>query len=82
MPKEVIDEAMDKKMIHIVESGREGLSTSGVLWEIREELERETKVPLRICIPALGSAAWGDLTGQVGYRVMKVTKETAATNGI
>jgi len=35
-----------------------------VLREISEELERDIKLPLRICIPALGSAAWGDLTPQ------------------
>lgn len=66
MPKEVIEEAVDKKMVHFVESGTQGLTTNGVLEEISKELERETMVPLRICIPALGSAAWGDVTGQVG----------------
>jgi len=80
VPKEVIEEAVDKKMVHYVESGTKGLTTTGVLGEIYNELERDTTVPLRICIPTLGSAAWGDLTGQVGC-MMEVTKETGATNG-
>ncbi|KIM48024.1 hypothetical protein M413DRAFT_439717 [Hebeloma cylindrosporum] len=64
VPREVIEEAVDKKMVQFVDSGREGLSTSRVLGEISKELERDTTVPLRICIPGLGSAAWGNLTGQ------------------
>jgi elongator complex protein 4 len=77
VPKEIIDEAVDKKMVQFVESG---LTTGRVLVEICKELERDTTVPLRICIPGLGSAAWGDVTGQVGC-MMEVTKETGATNG-
>jgi hypothetical protein len=76
VPKEVIDEALGKKMLHYVQN----LSISHVLKEMSEELERDTTLPLRICIPALGSAAWGDLTPQVGY-MMDVTKETVPTNG-
>jgi len=76
VPKDVIDEALDKKKLHFVQN----LSMNQVLQEISEELERDIKLPLRICIPALGSAAWGDLTPQVGY-MMDVTKETLPTNG-
>ena len=76
MPKDVVNEALDKKMLHFVQD----LSISHVLGEISEELERDTTIPLRICVPALGSAAWGDLTPQVGY-MMDVTKETVPTNG-
>lgn len=63
MPQEVLAEAKQGNRLVFVEVGQ-GLG--GVLNALRQALEAERAVPLRICIPGLGSPAWGDLSSEVG----------------
>ncbi|KAF8973749.1 Elongator complex protein 4 [Flammula alnicola] len=64
VPEEVIAEALEGKRLHLVDVGFQSLSTVAVLGEISRQLTTDGSVPLRICIPALGSPVWGDLTPQ------------------
>ncbi|KJA26157.1 hypothetical protein HYPSUDRAFT_199363 [Hypholoma sublateritium FD-334 SS-4] len=61
VPQEVLAEAIAGNRLTFVDVGQ-GLA--GVLGALRRALGAEGAVPLRICIPGLGSPAWGDLSSQ------------------
>ncbi|KAF9480055.1 hypothetical protein BDN70DRAFT_993009 [Pholiota conissans] len=61
VPEEVIAEAVGERRLTFVEVGRR---VEDVLRSIAQELAMENALPVRICVPWLGTPAWGDLTPQ------------------
>lgn len=68
IPAEVVDAATTSKQLTTVDPSQER-SVQHVLGRIAQKLgpeeELTSRKPLRICIPSLGSPAWGDLEPQV-----------------
>ena len=65
VPEDLIESALETKRLHFVKVGSEDVSTARILGALSNHIEAETSVPMRICIPGLGSAGWGDLGPQV-----------------
>ncbi|KAF8912849.1 Elongator complex protein 4 [Gymnopilus junonius] len=64
VPEDLIEEALQIKRLHFVKVGSEDVSTAQILGKISSYIKTETSRPMRICIPGLGSAGWGDLGPQ------------------
>lgn len=64
VPEAVVNEAIASKQLHMVDVER-CTSAVEILGEITKYLTSDGSAPVRICIPSLGSPAWGSLTNQV-----------------
>lgn len=65
VPKELIDDAIKSGQIQILDLERRKLSMTAIFDEIARAIEADSSLPLRVCIPSLGSPIWGDMTIQV-----------------
>ena len=65
VPKELIDDAVKSGQLQFLDFERRKLSITAVLDEITRAIEADSSLPLRVCIPSLGSPIWGDVTVQV-----------------
>ncbi|KAF8807583.1 PAXNEB-domain-containing protein [Phlegmacium glaucopus] len=64
IPKEIIDDAVKSSQIQFLDLERRRLSMAVILDEIAKVIEADSSLPLRVCIPSLGSPVWGDVTTQ------------------
>lgn len=65
IPEEVVNDAIERDRLHFIDVSKL-VSPSRVLEAVSRFVSSDTSAPVRICIPSLGSPAWGDLTAQVG----------------
>ena len=65
VPKELIEDAVKSGQVQFLDLGRRKFSMRTILDEITSAIEDDSSLPLRICIPSLGSPVWGDVTTQV-----------------
>jgi elongator complex protein 4 len=73
VPDVVLDDALQHGRLVCVDVGPDSVkaesSTTRMLDTVAQALAESTTstLPVRICIPALGSPGWGDLTPHVGF---------------
>lgn len=65
VPKELIDEAVKSGQLQYLDLEGQKFSITTIFDEITRAIEADSSLPLRICIPSLGSPIWGDVTVQV-----------------
>ena len=65
MPKELIDDAVKSGQLQFLDLEGRKLSITVIIDEITRAIETDSSLPLRVCIPSLGSPIWGDVTAQV-----------------
>ncbi|KAF8167916.1 Elongator complex protein 4 [Crassisporium funariophilum] len=64
VPDGLVDDALSASQLRLMNVGSEDPSLVKLLHEISEYLTADTSIPVRICIPSLGSPSWGDVTTQ------------------
>ena len=65
VPKEVIDDAVNSGQLQFLNLEGRKLSITAIIDEITRAIEADSSLPLRFCIPSLGSPIWGDVTVKV-----------------
>lgn len=67
VPKELIDDAVKSGQLQFLNLEGRKFSITAIFDEITRAIEADSSLPLRVCIPSLGSPIWGDVTVQVIY---------------
>ena len=65
VPKELIDDAVKSGQLRFLDLEGRKFSITAIFGEIMRAIEADSSLPLRVCIPSLGSPIWGDVTVQV-----------------
>ena len=65
IPKELIDDVVKSGQLQFLNLEGRKLSIKAIIDEITRAIEADRSLPLRVCIPSLGSPMWGDMTAQV-----------------
>jgi elongator complex protein 4 len=66
VPKELIDDAVKSGQLQFLDLEGRKFSITAIFDEITRAIEADSEsLPLRVCIPSLGSPIWGDVTVQV-----------------
>jgi elongator complex protein 4 len=73
VPKEVIDDAVKSGQLQFLDLEGRKLSITAIFDEMARTIEADSSLPLRVCIPSLGSPVWGDVTTQV---ILYISPET------
>ena len=65
VPKELIDDAVKSGQLQFLDLEGRNLTIKAIFDEMAKAIEADSSIPLRVCIPSLGSPVWGDVTIQV-----------------
>ena len=65
VPKELIEDAVESGQVQFLDLERQKLSMIAIFDDITRAIQVDSSLPLRICVPSLGSPVWGDVTTQV-----------------
>jgi elongator complex protein 4 len=76
VPKELIDDAVKSGQLQYLDLEGRKLSIAAIFDEMTRAIEVDSSLPLRVCIPSLGSPIWGDVTVQV---ILYISQEIIST---
>jgi elongator complex protein 4 len=74
--KELIGDAVKSGQLHFLDLEGRKISLTAIFDEIARVIEADSSLPLRVCIPSLGSPVWGDVTTQV---ILYISREIMFT---